>query len=106
MITKALDKIETNPVASAEDLVLAEKLLVDYATRLTANELRIVGKTDPGRGRPGPVRGRRSQSTPRRGRTRPAEDRPAGLGQPRRHRRVRGCVPTSMGMRFKRLVEA
>ncbi|MFE6646706.1 DUF222 domain-containing protein, partial [Nocardioides sp. NPDC057772] len=43
VITQALDKIETNPVASAEDLVLAEKLLVDYATRLTANELRIVG---------------------------------------------------------------
>ena len=44
VITKALDKIETNPVASTEDLILAEKLLVDYATRLTANELRIVGK--------------------------------------------------------------
>ncbi|MET8522191.1 DUF222 domain-containing protein, partial [Nocardioides sp. NPDC004968] len=39
VITKALDKIETNPVASTEDLILAEKLLVDYATRLTANEL-------------------------------------------------------------------
>ncbi|MET8521442.1 HNH endonuclease, partial [Nocardioides sp. NPDC004968] len=39
VITKALEKIETNPVASTEDLILAEKLLVDYATRLTANEL-------------------------------------------------------------------
>ena len=44
VITRALDKIETNPVATREDLVLAEKLLVDYATRLTANELRIVGR--------------------------------------------------------------
>ncbi|MGY0386661.1 DUF222 domain-containing protein [Nocardioides sp. WG-D5] len=44
VITKALDAIEADPAASAEDLILAEKLLVDHATRLTANELRIVGK--------------------------------------------------------------
>ncbi|MET8520424.1 DUF222 domain-containing protein, partial [Nocardioides sp. NPDC004968] len=44
VITRALDAIETDPAASAEDLVLAEKLLVDYATRLTANELKIVGR--------------------------------------------------------------
>ncbi|MGY0386279.1 DUF222 domain-containing protein [Nocardioides sp. WG-D5] len=44
VITKALDAIEADPAASAEDLVLAEKLLVDYASRLTANELAIVGK--------------------------------------------------------------
>ena len=44
VITKALDAIESNPVTTGEDLVLAEKLLVDYATRLTANELRVVGK--------------------------------------------------------------
>ncbi|NGN91373.1 DUF222 domain-containing protein [Nocardioides sp. KC13] len=44
VIIKALDAIEADPAASREDLVLAEKLLVDYATRLTANELRIVGK--------------------------------------------------------------
>ncbi|SDJ87406.1 HNH endonuclease [Nocardioides sp. YR527] len=44
VITKALDAIEADPAAGAEDLVLAEKLLVDHATRLTANELRIVGK--------------------------------------------------------------
>ncbi|TQL69549.1 HNH endonuclease [Nocardioides albertanoniae] len=44
VITNALDAIETDPAASAEDLALAEKLLVDHATRLTANELRIVGK--------------------------------------------------------------
>ncbi|MFJ2758460.1 DUF222 domain-containing protein [Nocardioides sp. NPDC087217] len=44
VITHALDAIEADPAASAEDLILAEKLLVDYATRLTANELKIVGK--------------------------------------------------------------
>ncbi len=44
VITQALDAIEADPAASAEDLVLAEKLLVDYATRLTANELKIVGR--------------------------------------------------------------
>ncbi|MBG6095172.1 HNH endonuclease signature motif containing protein [Nocardioides luteus] len=44
VITKALDAIEADPAASVEDLILAEKLLVDYATRLTANELKIVGK--------------------------------------------------------------
>ncbi|MGY0537087.1 DUF222 domain-containing protein [Nocardioides sp. YJ-D4] len=44
VITQALDQIEADPAASAEDLVLAEKLLVDYAARLTANELKIVGR--------------------------------------------------------------
>ncbi|MFI5624845.1 DUF222 domain-containing protein, partial [Nocardioides sp. NPDC051685] len=44
VITQALDAIETDPAASGEDLVLAEKLLVEYATRLTANELKIIGK--------------------------------------------------------------
>ncbi|MFE4000148.1 DUF222 domain-containing protein [Nocardioides sp. YIM B13467] len=44
VITQALDAIENDPAASAEDLILAEKILVDYATRLTANELKIVGR--------------------------------------------------------------
>ncbi|MFI5621821.1 DUF222 domain-containing protein, partial [Nocardioides sp. NPDC051685] len=44
VITQALDQIENDPAASGEDLILAEKLLVDYATRLTANELKIVGR--------------------------------------------------------------
>jgi hypothetical protein len=44
VITKALNAIETDPAASSEDLTLAEKLLVDYATRLTASELKIVGR--------------------------------------------------------------
>jgi len=44
VISQALDAIESDPAASGEDLVLAEKLLVDYATRLTPNELKIVGR--------------------------------------------------------------
>ncbi|MET8519529.1 DUF222 domain-containing protein [Nocardioides sp. NPDC004968] len=44
VITQALDAIENDPAASGEDLVLAEKLLVDYASQLTANELKIVGR--------------------------------------------------------------
>ncbi|MGH4001869.1 MAG: DUF222 domain-containing protein [Pseudonocardiaceae bacterium] len=44
VITQALNAIETDPAATAEDLALAEKLLVDYATSLTANELRIIGR--------------------------------------------------------------
>ncbi|OIJ23580.1 HNH endonuclease signature motif containing protein [Nocardioides luteus] len=43
VITQALDAIGADPAASAEDLILAEKLLVDYAGRLTANQLKIVG---------------------------------------------------------------
>ncbi|MFI5626625.1 DUF222 domain-containing protein, partial [Nocardioides sp. NPDC051685] len=49
VITQALDAIEADPATSGEDLVLAEKLLaekllVEYATRLTANEIKIIGK--------------------------------------------------------------
>ncbi|MFD7077918.1 DUF222 domain-containing protein [Nocardioides sp. NPDC059952] len=44
VITKALDAIETDPATSTEDLILAEKLLVDYATQLTANQLKIAGR--------------------------------------------------------------
>ncbi|GLJ69757.1 hypothetical protein J2S40_001520 [Nocardioides luteus] len=44
VITKALDQIETDPAASTEDLLLAEKLLVEHATWWTANELKVAGK--------------------------------------------------------------
>ncbi|MFE7224793.1 DUF222 domain-containing protein [Nocardioides sp. NPDC057577] len=44
VITKALDAVESDPAASGEDLALAEKLLVDYASQLTANELKIAGR--------------------------------------------------------------
>jgi hypothetical protein len=44
VIIQALDAIETDPAATVEDLVLAEKLLVDYATQLTAKELKVIGR--------------------------------------------------------------
>ncbi|MFD7077470.1 DUF222 domain-containing protein [Nocardioides sp. NPDC059952] len=44
VITTALDAIEADPAASTEDLILAEKLLVDYAIQLTANQLKIAGR--------------------------------------------------------------
>ncbi|GGU15849.1 HNH endonuclease signature motif containing protein [Nocardioides albus] len=44
VITKALEAVEADPAASREDLLLAEKLLVDYATQMTAEDLKNVGK--------------------------------------------------------------
>ncbi|MEU6135739.1 DUF222 domain-containing protein [Nocardioides sp. NPDC047086] len=44
VITQALDRIATDPAVNGEDLVLAEKLLVEHATELTANQLKIVGR--------------------------------------------------------------
>ncbi|GLJ68243.1 hypothetical protein J2S40_003057 [Nocardioides luteus] len=44
VIARALDQVEADPVASAEDLLLAEKLLVEHATWFTANELKNAGK--------------------------------------------------------------
>ncbi|NYI78954.1 DUF222 domain-containing protein [Nocardioides panzhihuensis] len=44
VITKALEAVEADPTASREDLAYAEKLLVDYATRLTADDLKNIGK--------------------------------------------------------------
>jgi hypothetical protein len=44
VISQALDAIEADPAATAEDLVLAEKLLVDSAPQVTANDLKGLGK--------------------------------------------------------------
>ncbi|MFD7073772.1 DUF222 domain-containing protein [Nocardioides sp. NPDC059952] len=44
VLTQALDNLATDPAVSAEDLALAEKLLVDHATQLTANQLKIAGR--------------------------------------------------------------
>jgi hypothetical protein len=44
VIVKALEAIEVDPEASAENLILAEKLLVEYATQMSANKLEIIGK--------------------------------------------------------------
>ncbi|MFI5626927.1 HNH endonuclease, partial [Nocardioides sp. NPDC051685] len=106
VITAALDKIDADPVASREDLILAEKLLVDYATRLTANELRVVGKRilaeiDPVRFEDAEAKAllveeeRAQQKTA----LRVWDNHDGTLG-------FEGVLPVSVGMRFKRLVEA
>ena len=106
VITTALDAIENDPAASTEDLVLAEKLLVDYASQLTANELRIVGKRilreiDPVRFEDAEAKAllveeeRAQQKTA----LRVWDNHDGTLG-------FDGVLPTSVGMRFKRLVEA
>ncbi|WP_406022172.1 HNH endonuclease [Nocardioides sp. NBC_00850] len=106
VITKALDKIGADPVASAEDLVLAEKLLVDYATRLTANELRIVGKRilaeiDPVRFEDAEAKALLAEEERAHQKTalRVWNNHDGTIG-------FDGVLPTSIGMRFKRLVEA
>jgi hypothetical protein len=106
VITQALDKIETNPVASTEDLVLAEKLLVDYATRLTANELRIVGRRilaeiDPARFEDAEAKALLAEEERAQQKTtlRVWDNHDGTVG-------FDGVLPVSMGMRFKRLVEA
>ncbi|WP_406027697.1 HNH endonuclease [Nocardioides sp. NBC_00850] len=106
VITKTLDKIETNPVASADDLVLAEKLLVDYAGRLTANELRIVGKrilaeVDPVRFEDAEAKALLAEEERAQQKTalRVWDNHDGTVG-------FEGVLPTSIGMRFKRLVEA
>ncbi|WP_406032074.1 HNH endonuclease [Nocardioides sp. NBC_00163] len=106
VITKALDKIETNPVASVEDLALAEKLLVDYATHLTANELRIVAKrilreVDPVRFEDAEAKALLAEEERAQQKTalRVWDNHDGTIG-------FDGVLPTSIGMRFKRLVEA
>ncbi|WP_256206945.1 HNH endonuclease signature motif containing protein, partial [Nocardioides luteus] len=106
VITAALDAIENDPVASAEDLVLAEKLLVDYASRLTANELRVVGKRilreiDPVRFEDAEARALLAEEERAQQRTalRVWDNHDGTIG-------FDGVLPTSVGMRFKRLVEA
>ncbi|MER7557246.1 DUF222 domain-containing protein [Nocardioides sp. NPDC126508] len=106
VITAALDTIETDPVASAEDLVLAEKLLVDYATRLTANELRIVGRRilaeiDPARFEDAEAQALLAEEERAQQKTalRIWDNHDGTLG-------FDGVLPVSVGMWFKRLVEA
>ncbi|TQL66257.1 uncharacterized protein DUF222 [Nocardioides albertanoniae] len=106
VITKALDAIETNPVASAEDLLLAEKLLVDYATRLTANELRIVGRRilveiDPARFEDAEAKALLAEEERAQQKTalRIWDNHDGTIG-------FDGVLPVAMGMRFKTHVEA
>ncbi|MFE6510072.1 DUF222 domain-containing protein [Nocardioides sp. NPDC057767] len=106
VITTALDKIDADPVASAEDLILAEKLLVDYAARLTANELRIVGRRilreiDPVRFEDAEAKALLAEEERAQQKTalRVWNNHDGTIG-------FDGVLPTSVGMRFKRLVEA
>ncbi|MFJ9390632.1 DUF222 domain-containing protein [Nocardioides sp. NPDC101246] len=106
VITKALDKIEADPIASAEDLALAEKLLVDYATRLTANELAIVGRKilaeiDPARFEDAEAKALLAEEERAQQKTalRVWDNHDGTVG-------FDGVLPVSIGMRFKRLVEA
>ncbi|MFI5623832.1 DUF222 domain-containing protein [Nocardioides sp. NPDC051685] len=106
VITTALDKIDADPVASAEDLVLAEKLLVDYAGRLTANELRIVGKKilaeiDPAWFEDAEAKALLAEEERAQQKTalRVWDNHDGTVG-------FDGVLPTAIGMRFKRLVEA
>ncbi|NGN91254.1 DUF222 domain-containing protein [Nocardioides sp. KC13] len=106
VIIKALDKIGTDPVASADDLVLAEKLLIDHATHLTANELRIVGnrilaEIDPERFEDAEAKALLAEEERAQQKTalRVWDNYDGTIG-------FDGVLPTSVGMRFKRLVEA
>ncbi|MFD7072744.1 DUF222 domain-containing protein [Nocardioides sp. NPDC059952] len=106
VITRALDKVHADPVASAEDLALAEKLLVDYATQLTANELRIVGRkilaeVDPARFEDAEAKALLAEEERAQQKTalRIWDNHDGTVG-------FDGVLPTSIGMRFKRLVEA
>ncbi|MFE7224835.1 DUF222 domain-containing protein [Nocardioides sp. NPDC057577] len=106
VITQALDKIKTDPVTSGEDLALAEKLLVDYATQLTANELRIVGRkilteVDPARFEDAEAKALLAEEERAQQKTalRVWDNHDGTVG-------FEGVLPTSIGMRFKRLVEA
>ncbi|MEU0313950.1 hypothetical protein [Nocardioides sp. NPDC006273] len=106
VITKALDKVDADPAATSEDPVLAEKLLVDYATQMTTKELRIIGKrilveVDPGRFEEALAKallaeeGRAQQKTALR-----VWDNGDGTVA------FDGVLPVSIGMRFKKQVEA
>ncbi|MBC7277919.1 HNH endonuclease signature motif containing protein [Nocardioides sp.] len=106
VITKALDTIHADPVATGEDLVLAEKLLVDYAILATANELQIAGKRvlakiDPARFEEAEAKAllaeeeRAQQKTALR--VWGNHDGTVGFD---------GVLPVSIGMRFKKQVEA
>ncbi|WP_292651953.1 DUF222 domain-containing protein [Nocardioides sp.] len=106
VITKALDKIEADPVATGEDLVLAEKLLVDYADLATANELQIAGKRalakiDPDRFEEAEAKALLAEEERAQHKTalRVWDNHDGTIG-------FDGVLPTSIGMRFKKHVEA
>ncbi|TQL69992.1 uncharacterized protein DUF222 [Nocardioides albertanoniae] len=106
VITKTLDNIAANPTATSEDLILAEKLLVDYATRLTAKELQIVGRRilreiDPARFEDAEAKALLAEEERARQKTalRVWDNHDGTIG-------FNGILPISIGMRFKTQVEA
>ncbi|GGU28581.1 HNH endonuclease signature motif containing protein [Nocardioides albus] len=106
VITRALDKVDADPVATGEDLVLAEKLLVEYAAEMTANELRIVGKrilveVDPVRFEEAEAKALLAEEERAQQKTalRVWDNHDGTIG-------FDGVLPTAIGMRFKTLVEA
>jgi hypothetical protein len=106
VITKALDKVKADPVATSEDLVLTEKLLVDYATQLTPKKLRIVGKrilveVDPARFEEAEAKALLAEEERAQQKTalRVWDNHDGTIG-------FEGVLPTSIGMRFKKQVEA
>ncbi|MEU0314844.1 DUF222 domain-containing protein [Nocardioides sp. NPDC006273] len=106
VITKALDKVDADPVATGEDLVLAEKLLVDYAAQMTAKELRIIGKrilieVDPARFEEAEAKALLAEEERAQQKTalRVWDNHDGTIG-------FDGVLPTSIGMRFKKQVEA
>jgi hypothetical protein len=106
VISQALDQIETDPVASREDLALAEKVLVEEADRLTANELRIAGKriltrVDPVRFEDAEAKAVQAEEERAQQKTalRIWDNHDGTVG-------FDGVLPVSVGMRFKRMVES
>ncbi|MEU0316455.1 HNH endonuclease [Nocardioides sp. NPDC006273] len=106
VITKALDKVDADPVATSEDLVLAEKLLVDYADLATANELqtaggRVLAKIDPARFEEAEAKALLAEEERAQQKTalRVWDNHDGTVG-------FEGVLPTSIGVRFKKQVEA
>jgi hypothetical protein len=106
VITRALDKVKADPVATSEDLVLAEKLLVEYATQLTPKKLRIVGRrilveVDPARFEEAEAKALLAEEERAQQKTalRVWDNHDGTIG-------FDGVLPTSIGMRFKKQVEA
>ncbi|GGU14245.1 HNH endonuclease signature motif containing protein [Nocardioides albus] len=106
VITETLDKIEADPVTTGEDLVLAGKLLVDYATQATAKELHNAGKRvltaiDPDRFDEAEAKALLAEEERAQQKTalRVWDNHDGTIG-------FDGVLPTSIGMRFKKQVEA
>ncbi|MEI7057936.1 HNH endonuclease [Nocardioides sp. CCNWLW239] len=106
VITRALDTIDTDPVATREDLVLAEKLLVEEASRLTANQLRIAGRrilerVDPVRFEEAEAKAllAEEQRALQKTALRIWDNRDGTVG-------FEGVLPVASGIRFKTMVEA